>query len=1023
MEKKNPQMDEPENTSQPEEKPRAKKRKWRRRILWTLLSLVLLFLILLVSAWFYIQSSHFFNHFIAPQVSKTFDRDFEAEGYGFSPLGYLTLENIRLQKRADEKIATPLQAERMKISWDLFSTLSGSPTITGLQLTSASVHLYVDKTGKMYGPVPSISDRKTSPAAPTSTPPATPEGPADWTEFSVPRFSLRDIDLTSVSLSVTHETTSTEPRQFSFRIDSLQSKRFGLPEGGRLEMDGNFQLENMDRPSTHPLVSEVLQGKVNWLLEADPTSTTQNKTTSLTLHSRVQLSDLEGQYRDQDLQPYQFALSAKSQFDQGRLKISDLTITTIGSDNDIFQMTAELDHNLQDKAGRVKFDLKPVGSKFLNLAGAGTDINFQETTFGMGASMAWDAEGPTSLGLQMLLNDFSAKGGPIPKEEYPPLSLQADLGARRGESPKQFLVQRGGLDIYTGAADSKKQHVKFRVRETIPVNIRNFDIFSAIAEPRMLYLSIESVRTEAWEEWLPPSLLPWLADARVSGEIALGRDTKTSRALQLQADLQGQNINLTPGKTEGERLGGSNVDLATKISLRWEDKQLSGFQIDSGSVHARKDNETILQLGIDGESDLAFQKSSAKITIQNADAGRLLRAYNRTTRTLPLSGDLHSSITMQRDGKRFTAEGLVRLDPFYLFDYSGDSPSTISIPHELHFAQEINTEGPTWKLSTCSLTQYHPEGKNGILRASGNLDFTAPRQGRFQADATRINLTSLLPFVQIEPHEKAPHLIVEKADIDFIQDGPAIAFENFQMEVAEGNIALKSYRIRSYADAENYMKWEGLEAEGLDVDILMANLAADARGSVTGKMDLKSDGTSQGFDAASMRDNLRGDLEAHLYSGQLVDIPILNELGRVTGFDIFGKMFFESFDLRVKAEREGLRLEEAGIVGALQKLRFTGIIRYDSTIDIPITLGLGGSMRRKIGDLGFLKFMKLGSDNYLVFPFPLKATGTWSDPKIRMHVPVDYVTQTGKSIISIPGNIFNTAKDIISPDKSKEEPE
>jgi len=251
-----------------------------------------------------------------------------------------------------------------------------------------------------------------------------------------------------------------------------------------------------------------------------------------------------------------------------------------------------------------------------------------------------------------------------------------------------------------------------------------------------------------------------------------------------------------------------------------------------------------------------------------------------------------------------------------------------------------------------------------------------------------VDLEPLLLFAGREPALNPPPLQARNLKMNVEIRPEETLIKGLQIQIADGELALQSLSIgRPQENAPAPLRWNQFKATGLDVPTFLSYFAPEQAGRVTGKFEMESSGTAQGFTEEAMQNALRSTANVRIKDGHLRSIPLLEELASITQMRELRDFAFFRVESNLRTERDGVQVQDIYIVGPAQKLRLRGRVQYDQNMFVNLELGLAGALQEKIRKTSYGRFLKADPDGYLVFPTPLAVSGYLGKPKIKLTLP------------------------------------
>jgi hypothetical protein len=325
-------------------------------------------------------------------------------------------------------------------------------------------------------------------------------------------------------------------------------------------------------------------------------------------------------------------------------------------------------------------------------------------------------------------------------------------------------------------------------------------------------------------------------------------------------------------------------------------------------------------------------------------------------------------------------------------------------PMRVTLTNEIAYEAPNLNLKTVRLQIAHGKDQPGQMDVTGRLKFASAPTGEIKLVSKSLNLKPLLAYADIAPAPDAPALAAGNLGLLVVMTAQGMEMKDLALDVAGGKFTCPSFAIEpptdlTAANQDPLLRWKDVKGAGFDVDTLIANFAAKYRGYLKGKASIETFGSARGFTEEAMRQNLRAELRANVTNGEILDVPIFQELAAVTTLNDLRRIAFTHFDSEYVAGEKGIEVKRADIVGEPQKIHLDGRIGYDQKLDLPMTLSLGGNLKKSAEKQNYAQYLKKDADGYLGFPMPLAVGGTMAKPKIKIDLPKEVLIDTGMDLL------------------------
>jgi hypothetical protein len=151
----------------------------------------------------------------------------------------------------------------------------------------------------------------------------------------------------------------------------------------------------------------------------------------------------------------------------------------------------------------------------------------------------------------------------------------------------------------------------------------------------------------------------------------------------------------------------------------------------------------------------------------------------------------------------------------------------------------------------------------------------------------------------------------------------------------------------------------------------------------------------EGQNVPEALESMRGEVVFTLASGEMRQIPMLDAIVRATGLDVLNRLAFFEGGGRLVPMGDHMALQAQSpfyVKGDLTYVTAEGQVFYAGTQELTIDIafsdqfpGLGDIVRRQGQGLAFPPHPL--DDSYRLFPFPLRATGPWAGPQVRLGTP------------------------------------
>lgn len=422
------------------------------------------------------------------------------------------------------------------------------------------------------------------------------------------------------------------------------------------------------------------------------------------------------------------------------------------------------------------------------------------------------------------------------------------------------------------------------------------------------------------------------------------------------------------------------------------------------------------QLEVTGATGEGALSATGELTYSPAVSGRMdIEAQDfRLTPLMPLLGSVSGKVDLSQaalsckqtvtfalagKGKTATVAGTLRLAglaPAATPDGAKRIRTDVEVDNDVVLADAVAD------VRKCAIQIAHDGGKADLVNVTGKVNTANPEEGSLALSSASVDLQPLLAFGGMHAAADAPALKVEDLKVTVAMlAGGGLSAKDLALTIAKGTVACPALSMEKQAGAADpVLKWQDVKGAGLDVDTLLANLAPTSRGKLTGTAEFDSSGQAQGFSQEAMASALRTTLNSKIENGQLVNLPLTNEIAAVTQISQLKNMTFTRIDADVQTDEKGIGLTEVDLVGPDQKIIVKGIVGYDMKLDMPLSLAIGGDLKSRIQGQSYAAAMKEDAEGYLAFPAALAVTGTASKPSVKLNPDAKMILDVGLGLLN-----------------------
>jgi len=212
-------------------------------------------------------------------------------------------------------------------------------------------------------------------------------------------------------------------------------------------------------------------------------------------------------------------------------------------------------------------------------------------------------------------------------------------------------------------------------------------------------------------------------------------------------------------------------------------------------------------------------------------------------------------------------------------------------------------------------------------------------------------------------------------------------------------VVCENFAFQKVEKQDPKLEWRGFKAEKMNMDTLLANVAPEKRGYLSGSGKMESEGTMQGFSPEARAKNMRVKATGSISDGKIQNVPMAKEIGDLIGVPELENITFKEFSTDLSSAAEGIQVKAVEILGDLQRIRFNGLVGYDNSLNLPLLLGLGGKLREKATLQKFASYLQDDDKGYLSFPSPFTVSGNASKPKVQIDLGSETLVNLGLGVL------------------------
>ena len=598
-----------------------RRRSWLRTIGWVAGILI----VLLIVVYFVGTSSAFFKGVILPRVSKSMNADVTVSDASISPFKQVVLHNLKVQTGEHEPLVT---APEVRLRYSLMDIIGGNihvdedcPFLAHRDAGDES------RRQQQSGPDPQGAKGKGDGAAQEKKPeqPGKPSKPA---QIDIRKVALTDATIRNVKLYQGGNRDVAELSHVNVTVDNVKNG-----QTGKLALSADMNVQNNPPP---PGAGGALQAKLNGNFTF--ALTPDLKPASIQGNTRLEVARAEG------------ALAQLAAF-VGNLDcnvtptdIKEVALRFQKGDTRLGQLRVSGPFNMEKTEGRLIVEVLNIDKNLLNLAGAGSGIDFGPTTISSTNEIQLAKAGAviTAAG-QFNLNRLQVTRT---NQTTPPLDLHADYNVTVDRAASNALLRTFNLN------GTQKGNPVLRGELTSPMTIAWGNTENAVGDST-LNLTVTHLDLADWK--------PFLADVAPAGDVNGKLQLLSQRRGKLLTfDVNSQINNLTAGS-------GSNQITQATVSLLMRGQaanNMKQFKFPELKLDVARQNQPLLTATGSGTYDQVSENADMQLNAQIMLA-RLLQALPRPDVNVSSgSAELKVHLTQKQKTQNITGN-------FTLADFTG----------------------------------------------------------------------------------------------------------------------------------------------------------------------------------------------------------------------------------------------------------------------------------------------------------------------------------------------------------------
>ena len=806
----------------------------KRRWLKILGGLFGLLVALLIVTYFVGTSAGFLKSVILPRVSSAANATITVDDATLSPFSQVVLRNLKVQTTGTEPLVT---ATEVRLRYRLMDIIGGKLNVDEITLVSPIVNLVenADGTSNLDPLLKASKEKKPKPAKASSP----------------PQINLKKLALSNATLRRTRHHKDgppdvTELSNVNVTLDDLKNGA-----SGKLTLAANAQVDNHPpAPAAAGAMQAKITGDFVFALAANL------KPLSVKGSTRLEVTQAAGSFKELT------ALSTDFDCDVTPADIKQVALKFQKSGAQLGALRISGPFDLEKTEGKFRVELLALDRQLLNLAGAGSGLDFGGTTINATNQIELGKSGAvlTASGQLNVASFQLTRAG----QATPVLDLLADYSVTVDRA-----AQSAQLRTLTVTATQNRSPL-MRAELSSPMNL-NWGGTAAAAGDSALNVDVTGLNLADWRAFA--------ADLAPAGVVSAKLKLLSQQGgKQLAFDLDSQVAGLSA------KFGSNAVSQAdVRVSAKGRSVDFQQFTLESYRLELAQFGEPALTVSGNGTFDQATQAADFQVVIKTALV-KLLAIFPQPN--LKLAGgslDFKGRVSSKAQSQSITGElavaGLA----------SSATPAQV-------LAAKLNLDASVSKqvadVRQCLLTLTPTTRAKNELSLSGKVDFSKADAvtGGLKLAADTLDLTD---YYNLLKGQTAPTAPAQPAPAPKQEEPAAVKlpFHNFILDAAIGRLYLREVDVANFqttlkldggqvllkpfqmtlngapvnatADLNlgvaGYQYDVNFKADGVPIAPLTDTFSPDYRGKATGRLLASAQIKGAGITGTSLHKYLRGD--------------------------------------------------------------------------------------------------------------------------------------------------------------------
>ena len=717
----------------------AKKRRSWLKILGALLGV---FILLLVVAFFVGTSAGFLKSFILPRVSQAANATITVDDASISPFSQVVLRNLKVQTTGSEPLLT---ATEVRLRYHLLDILGGRLNVEEAALVSPVINLVenADGTSNLDPLLKLAKEKKPEPAAKSSQPP----------QLNLKKIALSNATIRQTKNHKDGQRDVTELSNVNITLDDLKNGASGkLTLGADVKVDQHPPL-----PALAGAMQAKVAGSFTFALAADL------KPQSIQGSTRLDVTQASGSLKDLAA----FGTDFDCDVTPAEIKQVALRFQKSGAQLGALRVSGPFD--LEKIEGKLSVELLALDRQVLNLAGAGSGLDFGGTTVNATNEIELSKSGASiaASGRLTVANFQVTHAG----QATPVLDVRADYSVTVDRAAQTALLRT--LTLTT----TQNQSPLVRAELSSPMNL---SWGSAAGGPGDSALSVDvtGLNLADWRAFAADLAPAGVVSAKVKLVSQQG-------GKQLAFDLDTQLADLSA------KFGSNAVSHADiHVQAKGSGVDLKQFKLESYRLELAQRGEAALTVSGSGTFDSATQDADFQVAVQSALVKLLAIFPQPGTKLASGTLDFKGRVTSKAQNQSVNGE-------LTLANLAASSTPDKVLAAKLNLDASVSQQ--IADLRQCRLTLTPTKRAKNELSLTGKVDFSKADAitGGLKLAADALDLTGYYDMFtgQTSP---APKTQPAPAPSQKEPDAVKLPFHNFTLDAAIGRLYLREVDVANF---------------------------------------------------------------------------------------------------------------------------------------------------------------------------------------------------------------------------------